>query len=238
MPRSRFCPRLPALALGVTLVLGFASAAVAQTGVAQIEADGMPLRLVYPTALPARPIASGPFNLSVAPAAPPLPGPRRVVLISHGTGGNPLAEHALAARLAAAGFVVAQLLHRGDNNADVTAAGPESWRHRPREASAALDALAAHPDWGPRLRLDRVGVHGTSAGAVTAMTLVGAEWSLSKKATQLRRINSTLFREYSWFWVFDRGRVQVKHAPKHFFYSIEKLHVSHPANVTFMDEVA
>ena len=71
MPRSRFCPRLPALALGVTLVLGFASAAaVAQTGVAQIEADGMPLRLVYPTAARARPMASGPFNLSVAPAAP------------------------------------------------------------------------------------------------------------------------------------------------------------------------
>ncbi|MCA3371089.1 MAG: hypothetical protein INF89_16460 [Roseomonas sp.] len=179
MPRSRFRPRFPALALGVTLVLGFASAAaVAQTGVAQIEADGMPLRLVYPTAAAARPMASGPFNLSVAPAAPPLPGTRRVVLMSHGTGGNPLAEHALAARLAAAGFVVAQLLHRGDNNADVTAAGPESWPHRPREASAALDALAAHPDWGPRLRLDRVGVHGTSAGAITAMTLVGAEWSL------------------------------------------------------------
>ena len=40
MPRSRFRPLLPALALGVTLVLGFASAAaVAQTGVAQIEAD-------------------------------------------------------------------------------------------------------------------------------------------------------------------------------------------------------
>ena len=56
MPRSRFRPLFPALALGVTLVLGFASAAaVAQTGVAQIEADGMPLRLVYPTAARARP---------------------------------------------------------------------------------------------------------------------------------------------------------------------------------------
>ena len=103
MPRSRFRPLLPALALGVTLVLGVAFAAVAQTGVAQIEADGMPLRLVYPTAARARPMASGPFTLSVAPAAPPLPGSRRVVLMSHGTGGNPLAEHALAALLAAAG---------------------------------------------------------------------------------------------------------------------------------------
>jgi len=102
MPRSRFCPRLPALALGVALVLSVASAAaVAQTGVAQIEADGMPLCLVYPSAARARPMASGPFTLSVAPAAPPLPGSRRVVLMSHGTGGNPLAEHALAARLAA-----------------------------------------------------------------------------------------------------------------------------------------
>jgi hypothetical protein len=94
MPRSRFRPLLPALALGATLVLSVASAAaVAQTGVAQIEADGMPLRLVYPSAARARPMASGPFNLSVAPAAPLLPGSWRVVLISHGTGGNPLAEH-------------------------------------------------------------------------------------------------------------------------------------------------
>ncbi len=44
MSQSRFRLLLPALALGITLVLGFASAAVAQTGVAQIEADGMPLR--------------------------------------------------------------------------------------------------------------------------------------------------------------------------------------------------
>lgn len=65
MPRSRFRPLLAALALGVTLVLG--SAAVAQTGVAEIEADGMPLRLVYPTAARVRPMASGPFTLSVAP---------------------------------------------------------------------------------------------------------------------------------------------------------------------------
>ncbi len=114
MPRSRFRPLIPALALGVTLVLGFGfAAAVAQTGVAQIEADGMPLRLVYPTAARARPMASGPFNLSVAPAAPPLPGPRRVVLMSHGTGGNPLAEHALAARLAAAGFKISTHLAGG-----------------------------------------------------------------------------------------------------------------------------
>jgi hypothetical protein len=93
MPQSRFRPLLPALALGVTLVLGFAAAAVAQTGFAEIEADGMPLRLVYPTAARARPMASGPVNLSVAPAAPLLPGSWRVVLMSHGTGGNPLAEH-------------------------------------------------------------------------------------------------------------------------------------------------
>jgi hypothetical protein len=66
----------------------------------------MPLRLVYPTATPAQPMASGPFNLSVAPAAPPLPRPQRVVLMSHSTGGNPLAEHALAACLAAAGFKI------------------------------------------------------------------------------------------------------------------------------------
>jgi predicted dienelactone hydrolase len=50
----------------------------------------------------------GPFELDVAPDAEPLPGLRRLIVMSHGTGGSPLPDHALAATLVRAGFVVAQ----------------------------------------------------------------------------------------------------------------------------------
>lgn len=169
---------LAGIALRCLAALAFATPAAAQTGFARIEAGGVPVTLVYPTVERATPRGFGPFTITVAPGAEPLPGVRRLVVMSHGTASNALAEHDLAARLAAAGFVVAQPQHRGDNAEDSSAAGPESFRRRPGEVSAVIDALAAHPAWGPRLMLDRVGVHGSSAGAVTALTLAGAEWRL------------------------------------------------------------
>jgi predicted dienelactone hydrolase len=155
----------------------------AQVGFAQVLADDLPVTLVYPTAQPAVAHAQGPFVLHVAPSAPLQPPPagqtrRRVVVLSHGTGGSPLADHELAATLARAGFVVAQPLHRGDNHLDTSLAGPESWKLRPGEITRALDALAAHPAWGPQLALERVGVHGMSAGGATALVMAGASWRL------------------------------------------------------------
>ncbi len=171
------------MALAMLAAIGLAGTApgqtaVAQTGFARIEAGGLPVTLVYPTEQRAAPRTFGPFTLTIAPDAAPLPGIRRLVVLSHGTAANALVEHDLAARLAAAGFIVAQPQHSGDNAEDSSAAGPESFQRRPREVSAVIDALAAHPAWGPRLDLDRVGVHGTSAGAVTALALAGAEWRL------------------------------------------------------------
>jgi predicted dienelactone hydrolase len=82
----------------------------------------------------------------------------------------------LASRLARAGFVVAQILHDGDNHLDQRLAGPESFRLRPIEAMRVIDALAADAAWSSRLDLGRVGVHGMSAGGVTALSLAGAQW--------------------------------------------------------------
>jgi predicted dienelactone hydrolase len=55
-------------------------------------------------------------------------------------------------------------------------AGPSSWETRPREISAVIDALAASPAWQPLLQLDKVGVHGMSAGGGTALVMAGARW--------------------------------------------------------------
>ena len=98
--------------------------------------------------------------------------------MSHGTGGSPLTDHALAATLARAGFVVAQPTHAGDNARDSRGAAPVSWQRRPDELRRVVDALGANPQWQSRLRLDRVGVHGMSAGGVSALALAGAQWRL------------------------------------------------------------
>lgn len=148
----------------------------AQVGLSALTLDDLPVTLVYPTAEPAQPTAFGPFQLNVARDAAPAPGVHRLVVMSHGTGGNALADHDLAARLARAGFVVAQPQHQGDNFQDSSAAGPTAWERRPQEVSRVIDALGRHPQWQALLALDRVGVHGMSAGGQTALVMAGAQW--------------------------------------------------------------
>lgn len=182
MDRTRLSARacrngLTALALLALTTLGWAQPEI-HVGRTQMNAGGLPVTLVYPTLQAARNVELGPFVLQVAPDAEPQPGRRRLVVMSHGTGGSSQSDHALAATLARAGFVVAQPLHGGDNYLDASRAGPEAWRTRPQEMSQVIDALAAHPRWQPLLQLDKVGVHGMSAGGVTALSLAGAQWRL------------------------------------------------------------
>jgi len=183
-PGSSRCGSLPPAARTVASVIaaialaGSAGAARGQVGLSHWQAPTLsqPVTLVYPTDAVTRPTAFGPFTLDVAVDAPPAAGRRPLVLMSHGTGGSPLPDHALAARLVRAGFVVAQLLHEGDHHQDQRLAGPESFRLRPAEAVRVLDALAADAAWASRVDLSRVGVHGMSAGGVTALALAGAQW--------------------------------------------------------------
>lgn len=159
------------------LVAGLAALpAQAQVGMSTWHVQARPVTLVYPTQAESRPQSFGPFTLDVAMNATPSPGRRRLIVMSHGTGGSPVPDHALAATLARAGFVVAQLVHEGDNHQDQRLAGPESFQRRPQEAIRVIDALAADPVWSARLDLSKVGVHGMSAGGVTALSLAGAQW--------------------------------------------------------------
>jgi predicted dienelactone hydrolase len=164
--------------LGLLASLGLAGPALGQVGMTQFQVGNIPVTLTYPTAAVSKPTAMGPFNIDVALNAPPRDGLHRLVVMSHGTGGSALPDHALARSLVLAGFVVAQPLHQGDNFKDASRAGPDAFESRPNEVRQTMDALAASPVWGPRLQLDRVGVHGMSAGGVTALSLAGAQWSV------------------------------------------------------------
>ncbi|MBW0171505.1 MAG: dienelactone hydrolase [Hydrogenophaga sp.] len=150
----------------------------AQVGMRQIPVGTLPVTLVYPTDATAQPLSVGAFTLNVALNAPPKAQRHRLIVMSHGTGGSPVPDHDLAAALARAGFVVAQPLHEGDNYRDSRLAGPDSMARRPSEVVRVIDALSRDPQWSSRLQLDRVGVHGMSAGGVTGLSLAGGQWRL------------------------------------------------------------
>ena len=153
----------------------------AQVGMRQIQSGNMPITLIYPTAAPSQPLTQGAFTLQVANNAPPLvaaSGKRALIVLSHGTAGSALPDHALAATLARAGFVVAQPEHRGDNWQDFSRAGPESWKTRPQDVSDTINAVAQDPVLASLVDTRRVGVHGMSAGGVTGLALAGAQWRM------------------------------------------------------------
>jgi len=167
--------------LACAFSLLMASASHAQVGMRQIQSGDMPITLTYPTATQVQPVVHGPFTLQAAinaPSLPTTPGSRRLVVLSHGTAGSTDNDHALAATLARAGFVVAQPLHRGDNFKDFSHAGPESWKTRPQDVSETIDAVAHDAVLGPQVNIQKVGVHGMSAGGVTGLVLAGAQWRM------------------------------------------------------------
>lgn len=167
-------------ALLLTLVVGSllsGIAASAQVGFVQFHSGELPITVVYPTEALVTHHQFGPFDLEVAVDAVPSRGTGRLVVISHGTGGDAFTLHTLARTMALAGFVVAQPEHQGDNWQDRSDSGPVSWQRRPREVSTTIDALSVDRRFAPLLRLDRVGVYGMSAGGGTALAMAGADWS-------------------------------------------------------------
>jgi predicted dienelactone hydrolase len=170
----RMIPLLLAAALA-SLALA-ARAGVGLASLPGVQGDN-PVTVFYPSAQADRPVQRGPFTLAAAEDAPPARGNGRLVVISHGSGGNAWVHSDLARTLVDAGFVVAVPLHRGDNAFDPGKPGPESWKQRPAEVSRAIDAVAQAPRFAGLLALDRVGVYGMSAGGLTALTLAGGRWS-------------------------------------------------------------
>lgn len=165
------------LALALFGLLGHAASAA--TGVALLPAPPGtgPVTVFYPTAAAPARFSRGPFSFQLAADAAPLRGNGRLVVMSHGSGGSPWPQADLAIALVDAGFTVAMPEHAGDNYHDMSDIGPATWRHRPKEVSQAIDAMAADARFAPLLDFQHVGVFGMSAGGLTALTLAGARWS-------------------------------------------------------------
>ncbi len=166
-------------AAGLLGLIGLSTpAARAGTGLSQLPpaGDDGPVTVLYPSDSPPRPERTGWTQTALARDGVPGAGNGRLVVLSHGSGGNPWVHLDLAQRLVAAGFVVALPQHQGDHSGDPSRPGPDSWTRRPGEVSRAIDAVLADGRW-PGLDPQRVGLWGLSAGGHTALSLAGGRWS-------------------------------------------------------------
>lgn len=157
-------------------------AARAGMGMAELAASATsgPVTVFYPSEGGEAAVARGPFRFDTALDAPPSPGHRRLVVISHGSPSSPWVHVDLARALVAAGFTVAMPEHEGDNARSHGDSGPTSWKRRPLEVSRAIDRLAQEPRWSKALDFGAVGMFGMSAGGHTALVLAGGRWSPSR----------------------------------------------------------
>ena len=163
----------------VALLLVVCGGVQASVGVTTLEAtrtDG-PVTVYYPTAAPEHPVKRGPFTFSLAENGAPVRGNGRLVMVSHGSGGNAWVHADLARVMVEAGFVVAMPQHHADHSQDPSNPGPDSWAIRPQEVSRAMDAVGRDQRLAPLLNMDRVGVYGMSAGGHTALSMAGGRWS-------------------------------------------------------------
>ncbi|WP_437511931.1 alpha/beta hydrolase family protein [Sorangium sp. So ce1099] len=135
-----------------------------------------PVLLMYPTNVPARVVSMGPYSLELAPDAPLPGGPSPLVVISHGSGGTPLAYRTLASHLARSGYLVAMPEHPGDNRHDQSLSETaENLEDRPRHIRLTMDALFSNPEIGPHLQPANVALLGHSMGGYTALAVAGGQ---------------------------------------------------------------
>lgn len=106
------------------------------------------------------------------------PGKRPLIVLSHGSGGNPWQHSDLAKQLVLAGFVVAAPFHSGDSSRDYGQSMLTtwtSWKLRPIQITATIDTMERSGRWS--VRAHKVGVYGMSAGGHTALVMAGGQWS-------------------------------------------------------------
>lgn len=167
----------------VLLLAPIAAVAHAPTGVGfagitipdPVNGGTMPGYVFYPSAQAKGYTWQGPYKLEATENAPPVPGTKPLVVISHGHGGSDLGHHDLATYLASHGFVVATLTHPKDNYLDSSGNGHVDVEiGRPIQVSATITYVLHNPRWKTLVDPGRIGVAGFSAGGYTVLLLVGA----------------------------------------------------------------
>lgn len=158
-----------------TLLLLLASSAIAQT---RYDIGAKMMTVPHPglASIPVTVWFPAPASSSIAKQdRKPAPGKRRLIVISHGSGGG-LDNHGDTIHaLVSAGLLVATPLHPYDNRQDMTGAGSDlQLLGRPAQVVRVLDAVLADPLLSPVIDPARIGFIGYSAGGYTGLVLTGA----------------------------------------------------------------
>jgi len=140
-----------------------------------VDGGTMPGYVFYPSAKARGSTWQGPYQLKATLDAPPIPGSKPFVVISHGHGGSDLSHHDMATYLASHGFVVATLTHPKDNFLDSSGNGHADVEiGRPIQVSATITYLLHDPHFKTLIDPNRIGAAGFSSGGYTVLMLVGA----------------------------------------------------------------
>lgn len=129
-----------------------------------------------PCAQPSGPIKLGSFELTGLKNCPVLGQALPLIVISHGDSGSSIGHHDTAAALADAGFVVAAVLHPGNNFADNSRQSELNiFETRPADISRLINFMTQDWQQATHLNASKVGVFGFSRGGYTALALIGAK---------------------------------------------------------------
>jgi predicted dienelactone hydrolase len=137
--------------------------------------------VTYPTRARTRSLRIGPYFLDVAENAPPADGAFPLIILSPGKTGSPENYNDFFTALSQSGYVVAGVAHPGDNRDDRSGTNGDAelvWRTR--HIVALIDALLTEPRLAAHIDPRRIGMIGHSAGAYTALLLVGARPDFSQ----------------------------------------------------------
>lgn len=137
------------------------------------DPDGKPLEISmwYPSKSMVQPVTMGPTTMSVAMNGAADGNALPLIVISHGYASSSVSHYDTAIALADAGFVVAAVMHAGDNYADQSRS--TDVMDRPRQVSRVIDHMLA--TWQDHAIIDpaRVGMYGYSAGGFTTLVNIG-----------------------------------------------------------------
>jgi predicted dienelactone hydrolase len=129
----------------------------------------------YPCAAPPGEIQLGPITLPGAKDCTIGGDKLRLVVISHGDGGQWWGQHDTAETLADAGFIVAAINHPGDTYGDMSRSGDlAEFVERPTDIKRLVDFMLGRSPAASRIDPERIGVFSISAGGYTALVLIGA----------------------------------------------------------------
>jgi predicted dienelactone hydrolase len=142
------------------------------------DPDDQPLELAiwYPSNGKASTQPLGLFTQEVAYYGPVKGDHLPLVVISHGTGGSAAVHYDTALALADAGFVVVAPSHTGDNYKDrQDSFTARNFVNRARHIGRVVDFMTGAWNGHDHLDATRIGIFGHSAGAATALIVIGAE---------------------------------------------------------------